>query len=147
MGIGNVIAKTVGVVGLGLVGYDSHVAGKIEADSYQKRATADSIADSYVNSMSMDRASIVQSKAKTGWHNLKMDDTMMPTFRSIGGYIKGFGGMIVDNVVPFALATATLLTKGKVAGGCAIGLGAWTAFSLITDVLGFGKTKKLNSSF
>lgn len=147
MGIGNIIAKTVGLAGLGLVAYDSHVGGKIEADAYQKRTTADSMADSYVNSMSMDRASIVQSKAKKGWHNVKMDDNFFPAMQSLVGYVKGFGSLLVSNVVPFALATATLLTKGKTSKACALGLGAWAAFSFATDIMGFGKTSKLNSNF
>ena len=164
MNVTNVLTKTTGVVGLGLIGYDSHVAGKINSSSYQKQCMANSVTSAYENTMKSDNPSVLQSKVKTAYFNYKLEDNLSSFFTGIGGYAKGFGSMLVGNIVPLTLSLGAVLTSPKifikkgvtqshvalksfVSKACAVGLLAYGGIFLIQNVLGIGKPKHLSKDF
>ncbi len=64
-------------------------------------------------------------------------------FNSVIGYVKGFGESLVSNVVPLALTTATILTKGAVSKASAIGLAAYGTVDVAKNCFGVGKNHYL----
>lgn len=138
--IPNIITKGVGIAGLGLVLYDSHFAGKIEADSFPKAQKARSLVKSHKHYMELDSPSIVKQKVKKGILDYKTDENISEFFNSIRGYFKGFGNMLVTNVVPLALATGTVATKGIASKTFGAGLLAYGGIFMAQELFGIGKS-------
>ena len=146
-GISNILVKTAGAIGLGLVAYDSHVAGKIEAAAYPKECKANGLVKDHMDYMTMDSPSIVKQKVKKGVLDFKTDENISTFFHGIEGYFKGFGNMLVGNIVPLALATGTVLTKGVVSKVFGAGLLAYGGMFLLQEVLGIGKDEGVGRNF
>lgn len=138
--IPNIITKGVGIAGLGLVLCDSHFAGKIEASSFPKAQKAQSLMTSHKQYLELDSPSIVKQKVKKGIFDYKTDENISVFFNGIAGYFKGFSNMLVTNVVPLALATGTVATKGIVSKTFGVGLLAYGGIFLMQEFLGIGKS-------
>ena len=65
MNVSNVLTKTVGVIGLGLVAVDAHHAGKHEAGMLEKEHKADSLSKRYMEDQKLDSNSIVKAHGGT----------------------------------------------------------------------------------
>jgi hypothetical protein len=122
MNVGKVIAKTAGLAGLAMISYDAHTEGKRQSSVSQYSSKADSLADSYYNTMQQDTPSTIVSKYKKWLFNMNTDETISGFFTGIGGYFKGFFNMAAQNVVPLALSLGTLAKSSLIAKGSALGL-------------------------
>ncbi|MBE7712631.1 MAG: hypothetical protein E7Z87_02680 [Cyanobacteria bacterium SIG26] len=136
-----IIAKTAGLAGLGLVAYDAHHIGKVNADLYASHR--DAVATDYYvnNSMYSTNMSKVQDGIKTKALEMQLNQGWRRFFNTGIGYIKGFGSMIVEHIIPVGLSVAALLTKGKASKICAGGLGIYAAYEVIRNFFGFGVPK------
>ncbi len=146
MNVSNVLTKTVGVIGLGLVAYDSHAAGKHEAHAHEKEHKATSLAGRYLEDTKLDSNSMVKAQAKEHIFKYFMDENISGFFGAIKGYTKGFSEVLVSNVVPFALAVGTLLTNKKnsknIISKCfGAGLLAYGGIFLAQEIFGIGKAE------
>lgn len=141
MGVVNVLAKTAGVIGLGLIGYDSHRAGEIESRAYAKNIKAGALSERFVDDMKLDSPSTVKSEVKKGLFNYGLDENLSGFFTGIGGYLKGFTTMAVSNIVPAALSLGAVLTKGLASRLCGAGLVAYGGIFLAQEIFGIGKEK------
>lgn len=141
MNITKVLAKAAGVAGVGLVAYDSHIAGKIESHSYGKNNKAESITERYLDDLKLDSPSSVKAGVKSALFHYSMDENLTGFFSGISGYFKGFGSMLVSNAVPFALSVGTLLTKGLTSKLCGAGLAAYGGIFLLQEMFGIGKPR------
>lgn len=141
------LPKAVGVGALGVVAYDAHIVGKLQADMYAKSKDADACMDTFSNTQYLSTPSATMSKMKNGVHQFEMDSNYRHFINSAIGYFKGFGSMVTDNVVPFGLGLGALLGKGILAKGSAIGLGIYGAAVFLKDIMGFGHYNDLNSKF
>lgn len=156
MSISNVFTKTnmtkylikgAGIATLGIIGYDSHIVGKLQADVYSKSKDADACMRTYSNTDYLSSPSMTTSHLKDSVHKLETDSNFRHFVNSGIGYFKGFGSMLIDNVVPFALGVGALCSKGLLAKCSAIGLGLYGTVKLFKDVLGFGHYNDLNRKF
>lgn len=143
-GMGNIAVKTIGAAALAAVAYDSHVAAKIESSSSQKVHKADGTAEAYMDTLSQDNPSIIQSKLKKAFFRFHMDQNISEFFVGILGYVKGFSSMLVNNAIPLALATGTVATKGAWSKTFGAGLLIYGGAYLARNVMGIGKPKHLN---
>lgn len=141
------LAKGVGATALGILAYDSHIVGKLQSDVYSKSRDADACMDAFSNSQYLTSPSATMSKLKKGVFNFETENNFRHFVNSAIGYFKGFGSMLVDNVVPLGLGLGALCGKGKWAKGSAIGLGIYAGFKLLKDVLGFGHYNDLNKKY
>ena len=132
---------------LGVVAYDSHIVGKLQADVYSKSKDADACAETFSNTQYLSSPSMTTSKLKDGVHRFEMESNSRHFVNSALGYFKGFGSMLVNSVVPLGLGLGALFGKGKWATGSAIGLGIYAGFKFFKDVLGFGHYNDLNRKF
>ncbi len=145
---GKYLAKGAGALALGIVGYDSHVLGKINSDAYAKTQDAKACRDSYNNTMFLADPSITTSKAKTFLFDWQIQDNVRHFVNSAIGYFKGFGSMLVSSVVPLGLGIGALVSKNnKVAGGFGIGLAAYSVVKFLKDVCGLGHSNDFKKKF
>ena len=134
---GRLISGAVGLVGLGVVAYDSHNLGKIQSDLYASGSDANHAAyylnnDMYVTSMSRTQEKVRDLAFRTelgqGWRRF---------INTPIGYLKGFFTMMISEVVPLGLSVGAIAGKGKVGKGCAIGLVAYGAIKGLRNFFGF----------
>ena len=141
------LTKGIGVAALGVVGYDAHIIGKIQSDTYAKSKDADACMSTFNNTQYLSSPSSTTAAMKDKVNRFEMDSNFRHFINSGLGYFKGFGSMLVDGVVPLTLGVGALFGKGRLAKGSAIGLGAYAAVKFVKDVLGFGHYNDLNRKF
>ena len=135
---GKYIAKGLAVGTLGLVGYDAHVLGLMEADSYSKSRDAKHLVKSATNTLFLDSPSAVTADVKNEIFRVEAEQNTRSFFNKGIGYFKGLFYSLIRNVVPFALGVTTLMASNKtvckIGGWLMVGYGM---FKVIKD--GFGK--------
>ena len=141
------LAKATGYVGLAAIAYDAHKLGQGRAGEQRRSAIADSGLDAYIDSKTLDRPSVLMSKAQNKRFDMEMKGHLFNGvrnfFNSVVGYVKGFGESLVTNVVPLALTTAAVLTKGAASKAAAIGLAAYGTVDVAKNCFGVGKNHYL----
>lgn len=145
---GKYIAKAVGVGALGMIGYDAHIVGLLQSDSYSKTKDAEACIKSAANTMYLSQPSAINADLKKGVLHLEEEQNWRSFFNSTIGYFKGVGSSLIHNVIPLGLGLMTIIAGKKPivkTGGWL--LGAYGAISLLKDVLGFGQPKDLNRRF
>jgi len=147
MNVPNIITKTVGAIGLGLIAYDSHIAAKIESAAYPKECKANSLVQNNMDYLTLDSPSIVKQKVKKGILDFKTDETISEFCNGILGYFKGFGNMLTKHAVPLTLATGTVLTKGIFSKAFGAGLIAYGGIFLAQEFFGIGKSEGAGEHF
>lgn len=143
----NLLVKGTGAAAIGVVGYDAHVIGRLQADSYSKRKDADACMARVSNAEYLSSPSQTTANLKDKVTNLEMDSNIRHFVNSAVGYFKGAGSMLIDSVVPLALGIGAVVTKGLSAKISAIGIGAYAGLKLFKDVLGFGHYNDLNKKY
>lgn len=137
------LAKATGYVGLAAIAYDAHKLGQVRAGEQRRSAIADSGLDAYMDSKTLDRPSVLMSKAQNKRFDMEMKGHLFNGvrnfFNSVVGYVKGFGESLVTNVVPLALTTAAVLTKGAASKAAAIGLAAYGTVDVAKNCFAAGK--------
>lgn len=141
-GFTGLLAKGAGLTGLGLVTWDAHHFAKEEASKHTKNFKAENLTEHYMNDRKLESPSIVQSKVKEHILNFWADENITSPFTHVAGYVKGFGEMLVQNVVPLGLSVGAVLTKGIVSKGFGIGLAAFGGLYLLREGFGIGKGKE-----
>ncbi len=135
---GKILTKGVGIAALGLVGYDAHYNGKLQADLYASEKDAKSTAFYLNNSMYSTNMSKIQEAVRDASYTMELDSGWKRFFNKGIGYIKGFTSMLVDHVVPFGLGVGALLTKGKTSKLFAGGLCVYGAYEFVKNFFGWG---------
>ncbi len=144
---GKVLAKGAGIAALGLVGYDAHYMGKLQADLYSSEKDADAATYYLNNSLYSTNGSKIQEGIKDAAYTMELDQGWRRFFNAGIGYIKGFTSMLVSHVVPFGLGLGALLTKGKASKICAGGLGIYAGYELLKNFFGLGVPKGMRGNF
>ena len=143
----NVLVKGAGAAAIGVVGYDAHVIGRLQADSYAKRKDANACMARVSNAQYLSSPSQTTANLKDKVTDLEMDSNIRHFVNSAAGYFKGAGSMLIDGVVPLALGIGAVVTKGLPAKISAIGIGCYAGLKLFKDVLGFGHYNDLNKKY
>lgn len=143
-----VLAKGVGVAGLGAVLYDAHQYGKIQARTSGKNQLADSACDAYMGSTTLNSTSTIDSKLQNARFKAEMNGSIFGGIRrgfaQAKGYIKGAMTSLAENIVPLALSAGTLITGGPVSKVCAAATAIYGAVRATTVAFGIGKPNPLN---
>lgn len=141
------LAKGAGLAALGVVAYDSHIWGRMQADVYAKSRDADACLEAFNNTQYLTEPSATTYGLKKGWYHFETDSNARHFVNSAIGYFKGFGSMLVSSVIPLGLGLGAVFGKGKVSKGSAIGLGVYGIIKFFKDVMGFGHYNDLNKKF
>lgn len=138
---GKYIAKGIGLAALGMVGYDAHYIGKIEADTYASEKDAQSTGKYLNNTLYSTNMSKIQDKIKEVSYEMELDCGYKRFFNSGIGYLKGFTNMLIEHVLPFGLGLGALFAKGKASKICAGGLGLYGTYEFLRNFFGWGTPK------
>lgn len=139
----NVLTRATGAVGLGLVLYDSHNAGKIKASMEEKHHKTDQLKTRYLEDMKLDKPSIIKQDAKGHVFKFFVHENMSEPYNVTKGYGRGFLGMLTQHLLPFGLSLGALLfsRNGFMSKFCGAGLVAYGALFLAEEMFGFGKAE------
>ena len=147
-GITKVLAKGVGVAGIGAALYDAHQYGKIQAQTYGKNQMANSACDAYMDSKTLNSSSTIDSKLQKVRLDAEMKGGLFGGIRNgfaqAKGYIAGAFTSLAENIVPLALSAATLVTKGKVSNILGVATAIYGGVRAATTAFGIGKINPLN---
>lgn len=145
---GKYLAKAAGAAAVGMVAYDSHIYGKLQADTYSQTREADSIGSSFNNTIYQGEPSVLQGKMKKMLFNMEMESNVGDMWNSAVGYLGGLTEMLVSGVVPLGLGLTALLAKNKtLCKASGIGLVAYGAIKFVRDIFGINQTDPLNPTF
>lgn len=135
------ISKTAGIVGLGIVAYDSHKTGMHHSEVNVKETKAGSLSHHFMEDMSSESPSTAKMKLRETILNYRMDENISGFFTGIQGYAKGFGEMLIHNAIPFVLSLGAVCTKGAASKFFGVGLLAYGGIILAQEIFGIGKQK------
>ena len=110
---GKYLAKTAGAAAVGMVAYDAHIYGKLQADTYAQSKEADAIGSAFNRTLCQPEPSVIQSKLKKMLFDFEVTDNLGYLWNSAKGYLGGFGEMLISGVVPLGLGLTALLAKNK----------------------------------
>lgn len=145
---GKYLAKTVGVGALGMIGYDAHILGLLQSDSYSKTRDAEACIARATDTMYLSQPSAINASLKKSMLHLEEQQNWRSFVNSTLGYFKGIVTSLVSNVVPLGLGLLTVLaSKNSVAKTGGWLLGAYGGISLLKDVFGVGNPKDLNQRY
>ena len=128
------ISRGIGLATLGIVAYDSHYVGKIQADTYSSERDADASLYFLNNTLYSTNMSKVEDGIKEGSLNLELHQGWRRFINEGVGYVKGFTSMLINHVVELGLGIAALCgSKFSAIGLCAIG-----AYKFVKNFFGVG---------
>ena len=145
--IGTIFARGTGLATVGMVAYDAHVMGKLEADTFSQSNESARLVDGAKNRMYMDTPSTVVGKIKDKIFDLQLRTSILMPFEAVLGYFKGVGNTCIEGIVPLGLGLGALLGGKKVSGMSALGIFMYAGYKFITEGFGFTRPDRLNSSF
>ena len=131
--ISSILAKGVGIAGLGVMAYDAHTMSKDYAQMYSTNKSTANLESLYYDTLSLSTPSHVKDKAKKAILNLEMDVSIDDTFHKVKGYMTSVGNYFVSKAIPLGLSALTLLTKGAVSKVSALGLIGYAAADFIGE--------------
>lgn len=145
---GQYLAKAAGAAAVGMIGYDAHIYGKLQADTYSQSREADDVGSTFNNTMYLSEPSIVQSNMKKFLFNFEMENNFGDLWNSAVGYLGGAVSMLTSAVVPLGLGLTALLAKNKtLSKGAGIGLVGVGAIKFVRDIMGLNQNDPLNPTF
>jgi len=142
------LVKATGAAAIVASAYDSHVYGKHQANQNVQQNEADRVTDSFQNTMYQESPSAVMSGVKKKIFNFQMEHSFMQPIDSVIGYIKGFGSMLLTNIVPLILGGLALFGKGKaIPRTSALGLVLYGGYQILREGFGLGRPNRLNPPY
>ena len=131
--------KAAGALGIGMIAYDAHKYAKHKSNLSAKKARVDAGMYYLDNALYASSPSTINDKIKWKIFDFESRNTFRGMVNAGKGYVKGFVGMLADDIIPLGLSLAALLTKGKVAPKVAGGaLGAYSIYAFAKNILGIG---------
>lgn len=131
--------KAAGALGIGMIAYDAHKHAKHKANISAKKARVDAGLYYLDNAMHGSSPSAINDKLRWKIFDIETRNNFRGMVNAGKGYVKGFMGMLGDDILPLGLSLAALLTKGKVAPKIAGGaLGAYSLYAFAKNILGIG---------
>ena len=141
---GKYIAKGVGAAALYFIARDAHTYGKIQSDIEMKSKDAKAAQYYLTNTLTLDKPSVTKDKMQQKVFRFELNENFRGFCNTIIGYVKGFGAMLVSDVIPLGLGLTALLAKRKgIAKASAFGLAGIGLISFLKDGLGIGKSHDL----
>lgn len=137
----SLLARTAGLAGAAAIIYDSHKCGQADAKSTEYIESTDVLIKQMNDSKISNSRSTILSKMQDGLYDIRLNSGYDGFVANAKGYLSGFGGNIVNNIVPLALSVGALCLK-KGSKLCAAGLAVCGVKALLYDVMGIGRSPK-----
>lgn len=146
---GKYLARGAGAAALYLVARDAHAFGKIQSEIEMKSKNAKAAQYYLNNTLTLDKPSVTKTKLQNAVYRYELNDNLRGFINSSIGYFKGFGSMLVNDVIPLGLGLTALFAKKKavpLAKASAWGLAGLGVYSFLKDGLGIGKAQDLTNA-
>ncbi|MDR1326902.1 MAG: hypothetical protein LBJ74_00690 [Heliobacteriaceae bacterium] len=144
--IGKYALKGLGLAALGMVAYDSHVIGKLSADTFASSKDADAMTRRATNTLFLSNPSVIDAKIKEAALRFETEDNTRHFVNSGVGYFKGFLSTMVSEVVPLGLGVGAFWGNKFIRIASSIGLGLYGVTKFFKDFVGWGHSRDLNSA-
>lgn len=140
MNTAKILTTAAGVIGAGFVLYDSHKAGVMISQQHIKEMIGGRMPDQYIRSRRQDDLSTVTSNLRNRIFKERANMSFPDKVNAVTGYVKGAFNQLASNIVPALLVTGSLV-KNKFNKQFGIGLGVYTAYYLLSNILDWGRVK------
>ncbi len=134
-----VLARGAGAAGLALITADSLHAAKEHSHMYETKKTTENIQDRYFDTLTLSTPSKVRDTVKKKILFFDMDNNIDSFFYAVSGFVRGFGEMLAENVIPFALSAGAMLGPKFLSKTCGLGLAAYGLGFLAQEFFRIGK--------
>ncbi len=141
--VSSIITKGAGLATLGIIAYDANYLGKIQSDLYASSQDAKSTAYYLNNSMYLSNMNKFTEKIKDFAFTTELDQTYKRFFNEGIGYVKGFGEMLINRVIPLGLGIGALFAPKTPAKVCTAGLALYWAVKFVKNFFGLGTPNTL----
>lgn len=138
--VANIVCKTAGITGLSIAAYDAMAMAQHHANAETTKVSADTFESVIAAKRSNSSASAFTNAMQEKVGDLRMKNPVVPLFGKVKGYIEGFFSSLGDNIIPVALSSVALASKGIVQKAGAWGLGIYGCYLLAKEGFGLGKT-------
>ena len=142
--VANIVCKTAGIAGLSIVTYDAIAMAQHHASAETTKVSADTFESVIAAQRSNSTASAFTNAMQEKVGDLRMKNPVVPLFGKIKGFIEGFFSSLGDNIIPVALSSIALASKGIIQKAGACGLGIYGCYLLAKEGFGLGKTSPID---
>ena len=144
MNVANIVCKAAGISGLSIAAYDAYAMAKHHADASTASTSADTFESVIAAQRSNSSASAFTNAMQEKVGDLRMKNPLVPLFGKIKGFGEGFLSSLGDNIIPIALSSVAIGTKGFIQKAGAYGLGIYGVYLLAKEGFGLGKTSPID---
>ena len=138
--VANIVCKTAGVAGLSAAVYDAYANAKHHSSAQTTSLSADTFESIIAAERSNTNASHVTNAIQKKVGNFRMQNPLVPLIGKVKGFAEGFISSLGDNIMPIALSSIAIGTKGFMQKTGAWGLGIYAVYQLAKEGFGVGKT-------
>ena len=142
--VANILCKTAGIAGLSVVTYDALAMAQHHASAETSKLSADTFESVIAAKRSNSTASAFTNAMQEKVGDIRMKNPVVPLFGKVKGFIEGFFSSLGDNIIPVALSSIALGTKGMLQKAGAWGLGIYGCYLLTKEGFGVGKTSPVD---
>ena len=140
----NIVCKTVGIAGMSAVLYDAYSLGRANSRRQAQNVTADYFERVHAGTRTLNTESQVNNAIQKGVKNFRIDNSIVPVYGSVKGFVTGFLKSLGENILPVSLATLALATKGTLSKIGAWGLAATGLYTVAKEGFGLGKISPMD---
>ena len=134
--------KAGGLAGAGILLYDAHKEGARISNQYAKKREAEMDLYWFDNTRNLIKPSQFNINMKDKLFNWELSQNFTKFVNAGIGYAKGFGSMVCNDVMPWALSAAAIFTKGTAAKLSGAALGLYSIYGFAKNVCGLGVSQK-----
>ena len=138
--ISNIVCKTTGIAGLSIAAYDAYAMAKHHSDAETSKVSADTFESVVAAQRSNSNASAVTNAMQKKVADLRMKNPIVQLFGKLKGFGEGFISSLGDNIIPIALSSIAIASKGIIQKAGAWGLGIYGIYQVAKEGFGLGKT-------
>ena len=146
-GFGTVLTRGIGLTTVGMVAYDAHVIGKLDADTLSISNESRRLVNAANDRMYLTSPSTTMGKIKNGIFDFQMNNSFLMPFEAAVGYFKGLCKSCLMDIIPLGMGMLALLGNKAIAKTSALGLALYGGYKFLTDGFGIGRPDKVKKDY
>lgn len=140
----NIVCKTVGVAGMSAVLYDAYSLARADSKRQSQVVTADYFQKVHADTRTLSNESQVDNAVQKGIRDFRIDNSIVPVYGNVKGFVTGFLKSLGNNIVPVSFASLALATKGTLSKVGAWGVAAYGLYKVAKEGFGIGKISPMD---
>lgn len=140
----NIVCKTAGIAGMSLAVYDAYSLAKANSKRQSQMVTANYLQRVHAGTRTLNTESQVNNAIQNKVASFRTDNSIVPVYGTVKGFISGFISSLGDNIIPVSLSSLALAAKGTLAKVGAWGLAAYGLLTVAREGFGLGKNTPMD---